>query len=62
MASEALNQLQVKTDAAERGVKLGHTFLERTRLEENYQNILQVVENSRKESGVRPVGKTLTGT
>ncbi len=47
-ASKILQQLQVKNDAAERGVKLGHTFLERAKIEANYQNILQVAENSRK--------------
>ena len=41
-------QLQVKNDAAERGVKLGHSFLERATIEKNYQNILQIVENNRK--------------
>ena len=41
-------QLQVKNDAAKRGVKLGHSFLERTTIEKNYQNILQIVENNRK--------------
>ena len=47
-ASEKLQKLQVKNDSAERGVKLGHSFLERAKIEKNYQNILQVVENNRK--------------
>lgn len=46
--SELLKELQVKNDTAERGVKLGHSFLERAKIEENYQHVLQVVENSRK--------------
>ena len=37
-------QLQVKNDAAVRGVKLGHSFLERATIEKNYQDILQSVE------------------
>ena len=41
-------KLQVKNDAAERGVKLGHAFLDRAKIEANYQNILQVVEYERK--------------
>ena len=46
--SVILQKLQVKNDAAERGVKLGHSFLDRAKIESNYQNILQVVENDRK--------------
>ena len=44
-----LQKMQVKNDAAERGVKLGHSFLERAKIEKNFQNVLQVVENSRKK-------------
>ncbi len=33
-ASEMLQELQVKNDAAERGVKLGHSFLERANIEQ----------------------------
>ena len=47
-AALKLQKLQVKNDAAERGVKLGHEFLERAKFEKNYQNILQVAENNRK--------------
>ena len=43
-----VENLAVVNDAAERGVKLGHDFLSCARKEENYQNILQVVENDRK--------------
>ena len=34
-------------DAAERGVKLGSDFLDRSKREDNFQNILQIVENNR---------------
>ena len=45
---DIVESLAVVNDAAERGVKLGHDFLSYARNEENYQNILQVVENDRK--------------
>ena len=38
-------KLQVENDATERGVQLGHAYLGRTKIEEKYQNILQVVPN-----------------
>ena len=47
-ASEKLQKLQVKNDAAGREIKLGHSFLERAQIEKNYQNLLQIVENNRK--------------
>lgn len=49
-AAEKLKDLQVKNDAAERGVRLGHEFLGMAVKENNYQNILQVAENSRKKT------------
>ncbi len=47
-SSDLLQKLQVKNDAAERGLKLGHAFRDMVKIEANYQNILQVVENDRK--------------
>ena len=42
-----INSLCVVNDGAERGVKLTHDFLAQARKENNFQNILQVVENDR---------------
>jgi hypothetical protein len=39
--------LKVVNDAAERGVKLASDFLPKAKVEEKYQNVLQVVENDR---------------
>ena len=44
---EKVDALKVVNDSAERGVKLANDFLPSARLEENYQNVLQVVENDR---------------
>lgn len=46
-AETVVNNLKVVNDAAERGVKLGSDFISAAKIEENYQNILQVVENDR---------------
>ena len=40
------DNLVVVNDAAERGVKLCHDFLEGTQDEQQFQHVLQVVENS----------------
>ena len=48
-AKEIVDHLLVVNDAAERGVALGHDFIDAARSEDRYQNILQVVENSRAE-------------
>ena len=39
------NSLKCVNDCAERGVKLGADFLAAAKIEERYQNVLQVVEN-----------------
>ena len=49
-AAEKLQSLQVKNDAAERGVRLGHSFLGRAKIEARYQNVLQIVENNRRSN------------
>ena len=43
-----INSLKCVNDCAERGVKLGADFLAAAKIEQRYQNILQVVENDRK--------------
>ena len=43
------DHLLVVNDAAERGVKLAYDFVDAAKSEGRYQNILQVVENSRAE-------------
>ena len=45
---EIIENLSVTNDAAERGVKLSHDFMDSAKGEQTYQNILQVVENHRK--------------
>ena len=45
-----MNSLNVVNDSAERGVKLSSDFLDTAKTEENYQNILQVVEDHRKKA------------
>ena len=47
-AKEVIGTLSVVNDSAERGVKLANDFLGTTPYEERYSNILQVVEESRK--------------
>ena len=42
-----VNNLSVVNDGAERGVKLAYDYLDSSKKEENYQNILQIVENDR---------------
>ena len=46
-AKKVVDAIQVVNDAAERGVKLASDYLDSAKIEENYQNILQVVENNR---------------
>ena len=43
-----VNSLKVVNDCAERGVRLGLDFLSSARIEERYQEVLQIVENDRK--------------
>ena len=43
-----IDNVSVVKDSAERGVKLTSDFLSGARKEENLQNILQVVENDRR--------------
>ena len=40
--------LRIVNDSAERGVKLGSDFLSAAKIEERYQNVLQVTENDRR--------------
>ena len=42
-----VENMAVVNDAAERGVKLCHDFLDSARKEERLQDVLQVVENDR---------------
>ena len=49
-AKETVDHLLVVNDSAERGVKLANDFIDTTKDELRYQNILQVVENSRGET------------
>ena len=44
-----LQALNVVNDCAERGVKLNSDFLSSARVEEHYQNVLQVAEHDRKQ-------------
>ena len=48
-STDNMKAVNVVNDAAERGVKLSTDFLSAARLEEQYQNVLQVVEKERKE-------------
>ena len=50
-AHSVVTNIQVVNDSAERGVKLGHDFLNGAKTESRYQNLLQVVENDRKRVG-----------
>lgn len=47
-AKATTEHLRVVKDSAERGVKLGSDFLSAVKIEERYQNVLQVAENDRK--------------
>ena len=44
-----IGALNVVNDSAERGVKLISDFVESAKKEEHYQNVLQVVEQNRKQ-------------
>ena len=44
---DIVSNLCVVNDAAERGVKLCNDFLDSSKCESDFQNVLQVVENSR---------------
>ena len=46
-AEAVVKSMHVVNDAAERGVKLGSDFLDCAKIEEHYQDILQVAENDR---------------
>ena len=46
-AKEIIDNLLVVNDAAERGVKLCHDFLNSAKSEHKFQDILQVVQNDR---------------
>ena len=46
-AQKIVSSLKIVNDAAERGVKLGSDFLGTAKIEDRYQNTLQVVENER---------------
>lgn len=48
-AKETVDHLLVVNDAAERGVKLAYDFLDTAKSEGRFQDVLQVVENSRSE-------------
>jgi len=48
-AEKVVKSIAVTNDAAERGVKLAQDFLETSKSEASYQNILQVVEHDRKK-------------
>ena len=43
-----INNLSVVNDGAERGVKLAYDFIDSSKKEDNFQNILQTVENDRR--------------
>ena len=43
-----INNLSVVNDGAERGVKLAYDFFGSSKKEDNFQNILQTVENDRR--------------
>ena len=43
-----INNLSVVNDGAERGVKLAYDFIGSSKKEDNFQNILQTVENDRR--------------
>ena len=43
-----INNLSMVNDGAERGVKLAYDFIGSSKKEDNFQNILQTVENDRR--------------
>ena len=47
-AKNVVKNFRIVNDSAERGVKLGNDFIDSAKLEDRYQNVLQVVENDRK--------------
>ena len=49
-SKQKIEALNVVNDSDERGVKLSSDFLNDARLEEHYQNVLQVVQTDRKET------------
>jgi len=49
-SAENVKAINVVNDAAERGVKLATDFVDTARSDKHYQNILQVVENDRKNN------------
>ena len=55
-----VKNLRVCNDSAERGVKLSADFLGSAKTEKNYQKILQVVENDRKEKPNQKTGKRVS--
>ena len=55
-----VKNLRVCNDSAERGVKLYADFLGSAKTEKNYQKILQVVENDRKEKPNQKTGKRVS--
>ena len=57
-AKLVIDHIKVVNDAAERGVKLAQDFQGAARKEKRYQNVLQVVENSRKLISDQRISKT----
>ena len=53
-----IDQIKVVNDAAERGVKLAQDFQGAAGKEKRYQNVLQVVENTRKLIPDQRISKT----
>ena len=58
-SAENVKAINVVNDAAERGVKLATDFVETARSDKHFQNILQVVENDRKNNPNLRVKKEL---
>ena len=56
-AERIINSFKVCNDSAERGVKLSADFHGSAKSESNYQKILQVVENDRKQKPDQKSGK-----
>lgn len=60
-SAENVKAINVVNDAAERGVKLATDFVDTARSDKHFQNILQVVENDRKNNpNLRAVKKNWT--
>ena len=57
-AKLVIDHIKVVNDAAERGVKLAQDFQGAARKEKRYQNVLQLVENSRKLFPDQRISKT----